>query len=158
MNELVTALSEIPATLDQYILTLENLNEHVFIDKKNSQNRSVKEIIGHMIDSASNNTHRIVHLQYRKSPLEFPNYAIEGGNDKWISIQNYQEEDLAILLPLWKFSHLHFLHVVQNVQKGKLKQEWISGTGENITLKEMILDFPRHFFLHIREIDELIEN
>jgi hypothetical protein len=108
-----------------------------------------------MIDSASNNTHRIVHLQYRDSPLEFPNYATEGNNDKWIAIQNYQYEDWDLLLEHWKYSHLHILHVIDNVEEAKLNNLWLGGPDEEVTLREMILDFPRHFNLHINEIIQL---
>ena len=66
-------------------------NEQVTISR-NSQNRSVKEILGHLIDSASNNIHRVVHLQYQKPPVDFPNYATYGNNDRWISIQNYRKK------------------------------------------------------------------
>lgn len=61
--------------------------------KTNSQNRTVKMIIGHMVDSVSNNTHRLIHMQYQESPLILSNYANNGNNDRWISIQNYQMKD-----------------------------------------------------------------
>ena len=64
------------------------LTEEVITTRRNSQNRSIKQIVGHKIDSASNNTHRIVHMQYQPSPLQFPNYASNGNNDRWIAIQN----------------------------------------------------------------------
>lgn len=40
---------------------------------RNSQNRNIKQIVGHMIDSCVNNHHRIVRLQYLKR-LSFPDY------------------------------------------------------------------------------------
>jgi hypothetical protein len=44
------------------ILKIEDKN--IVATKRNSQNRTVKQIVGHLVDSASNNTHRIIHLQY----------------------------------------------------------------------------------------------
>ena len=70
----------------------------VITERRNSQNRTIKQILGHLIDSASNNTHRIVHLQYQNSPMEFPNYAANGNNDRWIAIQNYQDENWENLI------------------------------------------------------------
>ena len=126
--------------------------------KKNSQNRTIKQILGHMVDSASNNTHRIVHLQYRASPLQFPNYASHGNNDRWIAIQNYQDEKWDDLIQHWKYSHLHLIHVIGNVDHSKLNNEWISGSEYgNVSLGEMIHDFLRHFNLHLSEIEELID-
>ena len=136
---------------------LKSLSAETISQRRNSQNRTIKQILGHIIDSASNNTHRIVHLQYQPSPLIFPNYATFGNNDRWIAIQDYQNEDWNILVQLWKYSLLHICHVIKNVKADKLTCEWISGPGEKVNLESMIIDFPRHLKLHLSEISELIK-
>jgi len=136
---------------------LASISEETLMNNKNSQQRTIKQILGHMVDSASNNTHRIIHLQYQTSPLTFPNYASNGNNDRWIAIQNYQQEDWNNLIQLWKYAHLHFIHVVKNVDATKLNNEWISGSEDgNVKLKDMIADFIRHFSLHLSEINDLL--
>ncbi|MGC1390092.1 MAG: DinB family protein [Bacteroidales bacterium] len=135
---------------------LSYLSEDIIFQRRNSQNRTIKQIVGHIIDSTSNNTHRIVHLQYQPSPLIFPNYATFGNNDRWIDIQDYQNEEWSILIQLWKYSLLHIIHVIKNVDPDMLNNEWISGPGEKVTLKAMIVDFPRHLKFHLSEIDQLI--
>lgn len=132
------------------------LPEEVISTRRNSQNRTIKQILGHMVDSASNNTHRIVHLQYQKSPLIFPDYANLGNNDRWIAIQNYQHENWNDLIQLWKYSNLHIVHVMNHVSPEKLNHEWISALNEKVTLESMMMDFLRHFKLHLSEIEELI--
>jgi len=37
-----------------------------------------------------------------------------------------------------------------------LTDEWISGLNEKVSLKAMVIDFPRHFKLHLNEINELL--
>jgi hypothetical protein len=135
---------------------LSGLPDDLISQRRNSQNRTVKQITGHIIDSSSNNTHRIVNLQYQPLPLVFPNYATFGNNDRWIAIQDYQNEDWKILVQLWKYSLLHIAHVIKNVNPDHLNNEWISGPGEKVTLKSMIIDFPRHLKLHLSEIEELM--
>lgn len=137
---------------------LAQLTAETIMNKRNLQNRSIKQVLGHMVDSASNNTHRIIHLQYQDSPLRFPNYATNGDNDRWIAIQDYQNEDWDNLVQLWKYSHLHLVHVIGHVNPGKLDNEWISGSEYgNVSLRDMITDFLRHFNLHLGEIQELID-
>jgi hypothetical protein len=131
--------------------------EETFSNRINSQNRSIKQILGHMVDSASNNTHRVIHLQYRENPMTFPNYATNGNNDRWIAIQDYQHEDWHNLIQLWKYANRHFVHVVQNVDQTKLENQWISGEGELISLRENIEGYLPHLELHLREIEELIK-
>jgi hypothetical protein len=113
--------------------------------------------VGHLIDSASNNTHRIVHLQYQESPLRFPNYATNGNNDRWIAIQNYQDEDWKSIINLWKYSNLHIVHVIKQTDSSKLDNQWYYNEEKLISLKAGILDYLRHFRLHLDEIDELIK-
>ncbi len=135
---------------------LTQISEEIITNRRNSQNRTIKQIIGHMIDSASNNIHRMIHLQYQDSPLIFPDYANLGNNDRWIAIQNYQDENWQDLVQLWKYSNLHIIHVINNVSLEKLDNEWISALNTRVTLKEMIIDYLRHFELHLKEMEELI--
>jgi hypothetical protein len=132
------------------------LPEAVIANRRNRQNRTIKQIVGHMIDSASNNTHRIIHLQYQSSPLIFPDYANLGNNDRWIAIQNYQAEQWEGLVQLWKYAHWHIVHVINNVNPEKLTNEWISALDEKVSLEAMIADYLRHFKLHLNEIEALI--
>jgi hypothetical protein len=135
---------------------LNRLTEVTITQRRNTQNRTIKQILGHLIDSSSNNTHRIVHLQYQPSPLIFPNYASLGNNDRWIAIQDYQNEDWNNLIQLWKYSLLHLCHVMKNVKADKLNNEWISGPGKTFTLESMIVEFLKHLKLHLSEINDLI--
>jgi hypothetical protein len=156
MNNPESVSKEIISIVNLWVPLLEKLPEETISLRKNSQNRSIKQIVGHIIDSASNNTHRMVHLQYQPSPLEFPNYASDGNNDRWIAIQDYQNEEWNVLIQLYKYSLLHVSHVMRNVRADKLNNEWIAGLGRKIKLEEMIVDFTRHLNLHMDEIKELI--
>lgn len=144
--------------IDEWIPVLFSIPEEVVLNRRNNQNRTIKQIVGHLVDSASNNTHRIIHMQYQSSPLIFPDYASHGNNDRWIAIQNYQAENWADLIHHWKYSHLHLIHVIRNVNQEGLDNEWISGTGEKIALRIMISDYLRHFKLHLGEITAIIHS
>lgn len=124
--------------------------------RKNSQGRSIRQILGHMVDSATNNTHRVIHMHYQGSPVNYPDYANLGNNDRWIAIQNYQEEDWNRLIRLWVAVNQHFIHVIRQIEESKLEQQWTSALNETVNLREMVNDYPRHFKLHLNEISELI--
>ena len=117
MNEFESQCQELQGLLEAWEPRLKAMPLGLILGKRNSQDRNIKQIVGHMVDSASNNTHRIVHLQYRESPLRFPNYAIHGNNDRWIAIQNYQEEDWGEVVRLWKYTNVHIAHVIKNMNK-----------------------------------------
>ena len=156
MSDLDSVRAELLSLVETWEPRLRALPEEAIMERRNSQNRTIKQIVGHMVDSASNNTHRLVHLQYQPSPLIFPCYASHGNNDRWIAIQNYQAEDWNDLVQLWKYGNLHFAHVISNMNREKLDNVWISGSGEEVSLKVMVIDYLRHFRLHLDEIDELM--
>ena len=149
---------ELLRLVSEWELRLLSLPEEVIGNRRNIQNRTIKQIVGHMVDSASNNTHRIIHLQYNSSPLIYPDYANLGNNDRWIAIQNYQNENWENLVQLWKCSNLHIAHVIDNVNPEKLNNEWISALQQRVSLKAMILDYLSHFKLHLNEIEDLINS
>jgi hypothetical protein len=157
MKEFESLCLEMLNLIEEWEPRLRILSEDIITTRRNSQNRTIKQILGHMVDSASNNTHRIVHLQYQPSPFLFPNYASLGNNDRWIAIQNYQAEAWSILVPLWKYNNLHIIHVIRNINPEKLTNEWIAAPDRNISIKDMVIDYLRHFKLHLDEIKTLID-
>jgi hypothetical protein len=158
MNQFETSCQNILQLMEQWEPRLMALSEEVISNRTNSQNRTIRQILGHLVDSASNNTHRIVHLQYRENPMSFPNYATEGNNDRWIAIQNYQQENWHDLVKLWRYINLHLIHVIRHVDPSKLNNQWISSETKLISLQENIEYYPQHFELHLGEIEQLINN
>ncbi len=156
IREFEPVIQGIATLVKEWEPRLSVLSHEVIAERRNSQNRTIKQIVGHMIDSASNNTHRIIHLQYQPSPLIFPDYANLGNNDRWIAIQQYQQENWDDLVQLWKYANLHVAHVIRNVNSEKLDNEWITALQKKVTLKAMIMDYLRHLQLHLNEIEELI--
>lgn len=158
MNNFEPSCQTILHLLEQWEPRLNSLSEDTISNYLNKQKRSIRQILGHLIDSASNNTHRIVHLQYRESPMQFPNYATNGNNDRWISIQNYQTENWQDLIQLWKYSNRHIVHVIRHVNEEKLDHQWQSSESKQISLRENIEGYLPHLMLHLNEIEELIES
>lgn len=156
ISEFEPVAIEILCLLSEWKRKLTGLPLEVISERRNSQDRTIRQILGHMIDSASNNTHRIIHLQYQPSPLHFPDYATRGNNDRWIAIQNYQEEKWPNLINFWRYSNLHLVHVIKNIDPSKLSKQWLDGHDELVSLRDMVKDYLPHFKLHLDEIAELI--
>ena len=147
---------ELTTLITEWERKLATLPERTITNRKNSQDRSIRQIVGHMVDSATNNTHRVIHMHYQKSPVSYPDYANLGNNDRWIAIQKYQEEDWGELLQLWAAVNRHMVHLIRQIDESKLEQYWISALNKKVTLREMITDYLRHFRLHLNEISALI--
>lgn len=135
-------------------LKLTNLPIETITQKRNNQNRTIKQIVGHLIDSASNNHQRMVRLQYN-TKLTFPDYRQD--NDLWIALQDFQTEDWNNLIQLWKYFNLHMVQVIKSVDRSKLANYWHDFEGTKVTLQEMIEGYLSHINLHLNEIQELID-
>ena len=134
---------------------LRELPEEVIVARLNRQGRNIKQIIGHLIDSASNNHQRMVRLQYTAN-LIFPDYTRE--NDMWISIQHHQQENWYEMLQLWKFFNLHIAHIISHTDRSWLNNEWSDGKRDPISLKAVIYEYIAHLTLHINEISSLMKS
>jgi hypothetical protein len=155
---MITNYSNITLGITQVITIWESklttLSNETISNQRNNQNRTIKQILGHLIDSALNNHQRMVRLQY-DSELIFPDYRQD--NDRWISSQNYQEANWTNIIQLWKFFNFHIIHVIENVDKSKLQNYWHDFEGTRVTLDDMIVGYLGHLNLHMNEIQELID-
>jgi hypothetical protein len=68
---------------------------------------SPKEVIGHLVDSASHNHQRFVRAQLGDT-LDFPGYE----QDAFVRVQRYAESPWDELVALWRAYNLHIARVI----------------------------------------------
>jgi len=107
---------------------------------------SKKEIIGHLIDSASNNHQRFVRLQLENN-IALPNYE----QDNWVSLQRYQEQNWIGLVKFWMIYNKHLLHVLKHADESKLSNT-ATMDGKPISLQFFIDDYVRHMDHHLKAV------
>lgn len=167
MNRFNDIIEEIQNIILREEPILRSLSEDIITTRFNQQNRSIKMLIGHLIDSSSNNHQRMVRLQYaprcghsmpntEMGMLVFPDYTQD--NDLWLELQDYQHEDWDTLLSLWKYYNLHICQIIRSVDETKLNNYWIDYEGCRVTLEDMIIGYTNHLNLHLEQIHELIKS
>jgi uncharacterized damage-inducible protein DinB len=129
---------------------LKTLNEEAASAKPNANQWSVKELLGHLLDSASNNHQRIVRLQIFEA-IEFPFYQ----QDEFVRVNHYQDQQWDVLLEFWKLYNLHLVHLVENLDESKVNNVWITPDKERLTLGHIIEDYLRHLKHHLGQIQSL---
>jgi len=116
---------------------------------------SVKEIVGHLVDSASNNHQRFVRLQVADG-LSFPDYSQD--NDAWVSIQRYQEAEWHDLIAIWRYFNLHLARVIRTVNENCIDHIWVVDENTSVTLGQLMIDYLRHLKDHFQQITENIDS
>jgi hypothetical protein len=108
---------------------------------------SRKEVIGHLIDSASNNHQRFVRAAIQPS-LEFPGYE-QNANSR---VQAVKEADWLLLVTLWAAYNRYLAHVIAHLPAEKLETPCRIGAGEIVTLRFLATDYLTHLLHHLRQI------
>ena len=112
---------------------------------------SLKEIVGHMIDSASNNHQRVTRLQ--EGNLDgFPAY----NGESWIKIEKTNEMEWDLLRNLWREYNRFFLQLIRNIPESALKNIW-TNSETRISLEDLVIDYYRHLGFHLDHFRERLE-
>jgi hypothetical protein len=109
---------------------------------------SRKQVIGHLIDSASNNHQRFVRASLVTSRLDFPGYDQDGS----VRVQAIQEADWPLVVALWAAYNRYLAHVVAHLPASKLEVPCRIGSGEDVTLGFLAADYLTHMVHHLRQI------
>jgi hypothetical protein len=109
---------------------------------------SRKQILGHLIDSASNNHQRFVRAQ--SGPLRFPGYA----QAEWVSAQGYGERPWEELIALWSAYNRHLAHVIASIPEAKRNVLCEIGERAPLSLSYVALDYIGHVQHHLRHVFE----
>jgi DinB superfamily len=109
---------------------------------------SRKQLIGHLVDSASNNHQRFVRAALQDS-LEFPGYEQDGS----VRVQAVQEAEWPLLVSLWAAYNRYLAHVIAHLPPSKLDTRCRIGSADPVTLRFLATDYLRHLLHHLRQAD-----
>ncbi len=108
---------------------------------------SRKQVLGHLIDSASNNHQRFVRAALQTS-LDFPGYDQDG----CVRVQAVEEADWTPLVSLWAGYNRYLAHVIAHLPDSKLETLCRIGLDEPVTLRFLAEDYLRHLLHHLGQI------
>ena len=108
---------------------------------------SRKQVIAHLIDSASNNHQRFVRAALQTT-LDFPGYDQDGN----MRVQVPQEADWLLLVSLWAAYNRYLAHVIEHLPASKLDTPCRIGSGKPVTLDFLAKDYFTHLVHHLSQI------
>ena len=146
--------------IDEYKKKIDNFyklmdsNKNIVDIRVSDDKWTLKEMLGHLIDSASNNHQRFIRLQIDEK-IHFPAYDAE----KWKDYTKIYGFGFMELMNLWKSYNYFLLHLIKSIDVKDYNNKWILHDKE-ITLKFIIEDyFGQHIDWHIelykKRVDEI---
>lgn len=125
---------------------LEKIPEEEFSRKPAPGKWSKKEIIGHLIDSATNNHHRFVRVQFEDRP------HITYDQNEWNRYSRYNEIDSSHLIRFWTIYNLHLIELLKRIPGKDLEREVVIHELRPVTLGFLISDYIVHLEHHLHQL------
>jgi hypothetical protein len=110
---------------------------------------SRKQILGHLVDSATNNHHRLVRGQTENRP------KIAYDNTAWNESNHYAKMPTAHIIDFWAAYNRHLLQLIRLIPQQKLTREVETGERGNnniMTLEYVFTDYMDHLEHHLRQV------
>lgn len=146
MKTISEKICEIISTTKPELL---KISPEIACRKINPDTWSKKEILGHLIDSVSNNHQRIVRGAQNLAQ-DFPTY----NQNQWVAVQCYNEMNWFDLIELFSHYNFHLCRVIDYLPEEVLSNLCNIGKEKHVTLKFVIEDYLRHLEQHVEKILE----
>jgi hypothetical protein len=117
-----------------------------FSFKPSPKKWSRKQIIGHLIDSASNNHHRFIRARVEHEPL------ITYNQDQWNDLARYNDMDASDVINLWTHYNKLIAHIVRGMTAEDLERKCLTGNDTPLTLQFIVQDYVVHLEHHLRQV------
>jgi len=147
MNQMSAALKRLEYAVRTLPGILSQFSEAESEQRPSPERWTKKEVLGHLIDFASNNHQRFVRGQI-VSGQEFPGYQQE----QWVRIQGYQSARWPDLSDLWRAYNTHLLHVIECMTEEGRRATCRVGGGPEVTLAWLFVDYVDHLEHHLRKM------
>jgi hypothetical protein len=106
-----------------------------------------KQVLGHMLDSATNNRQRFVRAA-TEGRFAGPNYAQE----PWVAAHGYAALSWETLLRWWTVEHEILAAVVDQIPEERLEASCVVGADAPVTLRFLIEDYVLHQRHHLAQL------
>ncbi len=143
-----TIADKVDQLVDDAADKLRALGEDVVSARPEEGKWSIKEIIGHLLDSAVNNHHRFVRANDYEE-LKFPGFE----QDIWVLRQSYADVDWPSFVELWRLYNHHLAHVMRQIPEDRLYIVCLIGDNEPATLRFIVEDYLDHLEHHLQQVD-----
>lgn len=107
---------------------------------------SKKQIIGHLIDSATNNHHRFVRAQFDDKP------KILYDQELWNQHSYYQDMSQEHIISFWEKYNRHIVELMKRLPAEMFEKECTMSDGRGYTIEWVFEDYVRHLEHHLRQI------
>ena len=149
-DTLASSLAILQEILNTIPARLRAIPANDFSKKPSPDKWSKKQIIGHLIDSATNNHHRFVRAQFEHQP------TILYAQNEWNKHGYYEQMEDNHLVSFWELYNHHLLELIKRIPPELLERSCTMADGTTRTIAWLFEDYVRHMEHHLRQIFETV--
>jgi DinB family protein len=146
-NPFSSIASDLGRTVAQAKPLLAKLDNADTSSRPSEKKWAKKEILGHLLDSASNNHQRFVRAALQGG-LTFPGYD----QNSLVDLQRFSEIDWNFLVDFWAAYNRFLAHVIGQLPAESAKITCNIGNNKPATLEWIAADYVAHLKHHLNQI------
>lgn len=143
---ILNALNRLQFLIETLPAKLKSIAKEDFDSKPSSDKWSKKQIIGHLIDSATNNHHRFIRAQFEHSP------QILYAQNQWNEAGFYDQMNKNQVIDFWEAYNTHLLTLMKIFPNDKLNNTCKGSDGNLLTIEFLFNDYVEHLEHHMRSV------
>ena len=144
--------ADLHSAIDEGIRLFEGVDDSCTLRRLRPDGWSVREILGHLIDSACNNHRRFI-IGQSPSTTAFDGYA----QNDWVARNHYDRVPSRDLVALWTAYNRHLAHVIATTPDEAAARTALAPDGSApVTIRFLMEDYVRHLRHHLGQIRTLL--
>lgn len=147
MNSFISVSSDLQETVNRARPQLEKVTGQDAAVRPQPEKWSKKEVLGHLLDSASNNHQRFVRAALQKE-LTFPGYS----QNELVDLERFNEMPWDFLIAFWSDYNLFLAKVLHQLPENALSVRCVIGKNPPVTLEWIAQDYLAHLKHHLNQI------
>jgi len=140
------AIDKLARIIIEYPDRFQSISEAKFSFRPSPRKWSKKEILGHLIDSATNNHQRFIRIQFEEKP------EIYYDQDMWVYHNHYNDIPSKQLIHFWALYNLQLIEIMKRIPAENLLKECKMRDGRYLTLDYLVNDYVVHLQHHLDQI------
>jgi hypothetical protein len=140
-----TALQRLNYIIARVPDMLMQISEENMSAKPLSNKWSKKEILGHLIDSATHNHHRCIRGQFEDTP------EISYDQSQWNKFGFYQEIDSMQIIQFFTIYNIQLIEIIKRMPSKNFSNQ-IKIADNVLTLETIVINYVDHLEHHLKQI------